>query len=138
MDVTPSWLVDKSAYARMASAANAGEWAARIERGLLRIASPTVLEIGYSARSGADWTASVTRPPLSLMPREYTTIRAENRALDVQGILAQRGQHRAPSVPDLLVAAIAEVSELTVLHLDKDFELIAEVTGQPLERLELS
>jgi hypothetical protein len=27
---------------------------------------------------------------------------------------------------------------LTVLHLDKDFELIAEITGQPVERLALS
>jgi len=32
------------------------------------------------------------------------------------------GQHPAPSVPDLLIAATAELSGLTVLHLDKDFE----------------
>jgi predicted nucleic acid-binding protein len=37
-------------------------------------------------------------------------------------------------VPDLVIAAVAERSGLTVLHLDKDFELIAEVTGQPVER----
>jgi predicted nucleic acid-binding protein len=72
------------------------------------------------------------------MPREHATPAAENRALDVQGILAQRGHHRAPSVPDLLVAAIAESADLTVLHVDKDFELIAEVTGQPLERLRVT
>jgi predicted nucleic acid-binding protein len=34
-----------------------------------------------------------------------------------------------------LIAATAELAQLTVLHLDKDFELIAEVTGQPVERL---
>jgi predicted nucleic acid-binding protein len=39
------------------------------------------------------------------------------------------------SVPDLMIAATAELASLTVLHVDKDFELIAEVTGQPLERL---
>ena len=49
--------------------------------------------------------------------------------------LADRGHHRAPSVPDLIVAATAELAGLTVLHLDKDFELIAGVTGQNLERL---
>jgi hypothetical protein len=38
-------------------------------------------------------------------------------------------------VPDLLVAATAELAGLTVLHVDKDFELIAGVTGQALERL---
>ena len=36
---------------------------------------------------------------------------------------------------DLLVAATAELAQLTVLHLDKEFELIAEVTSQPVERL---
>lgn len=48
---------------------------------------------------------------------------------------ADRGQHRAPSIPDRLIAATAELSDLTVLHLDKDFELVAEITGQPVERL---
>jgi predicted nucleic acid-binding protein len=56
----------------------------------------------------------------------------------VQGILARTGRHRAPSVPDLLIAAIAELDGLTVLHVDKDFDLIAEVTGQPVEQLLVS
>ena len=34
------------------------------------------------------------------------------------------------------VAAIAESADLTVLHVDNDFELITEITGQPLERLD--
>ena len=50
-------------------------------------------------------------------------------------MLAHRGQHRAASVPDLLIAAAAELARLTVLHADSDFELIAEITGQPEERL---
>jgi hypothetical protein len=29
----------------------------------------------------------------------------------------------------------AELAGFTVLHLDKDFDLIAEITGQPMERL---
>jgi predicted nucleic acid-binding protein len=41
----------------------------------------------------------------------------------------------APSVPDLLIAAIAERAGLVVLHRDKDFDLISEITGQPTERL---
>ncbi len=49
--------------------------------------------------------------------------------------LADRGQHRAPSIPDLIIAATAELAGLTILHLDKDFEIIAGITGQPLERL---
>lgn len=46
------------------------------------------------------------------------------------------GHHRAPSVPDLLVAATAELAGLVVLHRDKDFDVIAEVTGQALEELD--
>ena len=67
--------------------------------------------------------------------RKYLTPAMEDRAVEVQMILAERGQHRAASIPDLLVAATAELGQLTVLHLDKDFELIAQVTGQPVERI---
>ena len=53
-------------------------------------------------------------------------------------MLADRGHHRAASIPDVVVAATAELSGLTVLHVDKHFELIAEVTGQPVERLSIA
>jgi hypothetical protein len=49
----------------------------------------------------------------------------------VQARLADLGQHRASAIPDLLVAAAAELTDAAVLHLDKDPELIAESTGQP-------
>lgn len=69
------------------------------------------------------------------MPVEYLTPKIEDRAVELQLALAERGQHRAPSIPGLLIAATAELADLTVLHLDKDFELIAELTGQPTQRL---
>jgi len=69
------------------------------------------------------------------MPVEHLTPAIEERAVDVQLALAERGQHRAASIPDLLVAATAELARLKVLHVDEDFDLIAEVTGQPVERL---
>lgn len=52
------------------------------------------------------------------------------------GATNRTGQHRAPSIPDLLIGATTELTDLTVLHLDKDFELIAQITGQPVERLD--
>jgi predicted nucleic acid-binding protein len=130
-----SWLIDKSALVRLGVSSDAKVWADRIQRGLVRVTSVTRLEIGYSARSAADLRVSVRRPPLSAMPVEYLTPAIEDRAMAVQQLLADRGQHRAPSVPDLLLAATGELSDLTVLHVDKDFDLIAEVTGQPVERL---
>jgi hypothetical protein len=95
------------------------------------------LEIGFSVRSGAEVRLVQRRRPLSMMPVEYLTPAAEDRAVAVQALLADRGQHRAPSVPDLLIAAAAELGALTVLHVDKHFEIIADVTGQPVERLRL-
>lgn len=135
-----SWLIDKSAYARMqcGHAARAEEWNARIERGLVRLSTITRLEIGFSARSGDVGRETFGLPPLSLMPIERLTPAMEDRAFEVQMLLADRGQHRAPSIPDLLIAATAEKSGLTVLALDKDFDLIAEITGQPVEPLALA
>jgi predicted nucleic acid-binding protein len=133
-----SWLIDKPALVRLAVSPDAEDWANRIKRGLVRITSLTRLEVGYSARSADELRASIRRPPLSAIPVEYLTPAIEDRAVAVQTSLADRGHHRAPSVPDLLIAATAELAGLTVLHVDKDFELIADLTGQPLERLALT
>jgi hypothetical protein len=130
-----TWLVDKSAIVRLAESKDVREWAGRIERGLVRISTVTRLEVGFSARSVDDLRAGYENAPLAFMPVEYVTPTIEERAVEVQIALAERGQHRAASIPDLLVAATAELAKLTVLHLDKDFELIADVTGQPVERL---
>ncbi len=59
----------------------------------------------------------------------------EARAVEVQGLLADQSHHRAAKVPDLVIAAIAELANLTVLHVDKDFDLIAAITGQSVNRL---
>lgn len=130
-----SWLIDKSALVRLSQSPSRQEWSSRIERGLVRISSVTLLETGYSARSAADLVEIFHQSPISMMPVEYLTPTAEDRALNVLELLATRGRHRAPSIPDLLIAAVAEKARLTVLHDDKDFDLIAEVTGQPTQRL---
>jgi predicted nucleic acid-binding protein len=129
------WLIDKSALVRLGDSPDAEEWANRIERGLVRITTMTRLEVGFSARSAAQARAAFGRPPISAMPVEYLTPAIEDRALEVQQLLAGKGQHRAPSIPDLLIAATAELAALTVLHVDKDFDLIAKLTGQAVERL---
>ncbi|MFV2104665.1 PIN domain nuclease [Micromonospora sp. LOL_024] len=132
-----NWLIDKSAYVRLqlGQTANRDEWSARISRGLVRLSTITRLELGYSARSGEAGRRQFAAPPLSLMPVEHLTPAIEDRALEVQMLLADRGQHRAPSIPDLLIAATAEKTGLTVLAVDKDFDLIATLTGQPIETL---
>jgi predicted nucleic acid-binding protein len=130
-----TWLIDKSALVRLAVSPDAETWASRIQRGLVRICTVTRLEVGFSARSSDELRTSMTTAPLASMPVEYMTPTIEDRAVEVQVSLADRGQHRPPSIPDLLIAATAEATGLTVLHLDKDFDLIAEFTGQAVERL---
>lgn len=131
-----SWLIDKSAFVRLPTSPDATVWAGRIERGLVRVATVTRLEVGFSARSADERRLGFSRPPISSMPVEYMTPAVEERAEAVQQHLAERGHHRAASVPDLLVAAAAELAGLTVLHVDRDFELIAEVTGQDADWLQ--
>lgn len=130
-----TWLIDKSAMVRIGTSPDVDQWANRIQRGLVHISTVTLLEVGYSARSAHEMRQGRRTPPLSAMPLEYSTPAIEDRALDVQRQLAERGQHRAPSIPDLLIAATAEMSNRVVLHLDKDFDLIGAITGQSLERL---
>ncbi len=134
-----NWLIDKSAIVRLqlGHADNVDSWRLRIDRGLVRISTITRLELGFSVRTGAEGREGFRRPPLSLMPIERITPAIEDRAEEVQLLLADRGQHRAPSIPDLLIAATAEKAGLTVLAVDKDFDLIAEITGQPVETLTL-
>jgi predicted nucleic acid-binding protein len=93
------------------------------------------LEVGYSARSDAQARAVSRTPPVVAIPVGYLTPAIEDRAIEVQLLLADRGKHRAPSIPDLIIAATAELAGLTLLHLDKDFDLIGDVTGQRVERL---
>lgn len=129
------WLIDKSALVRLSRAPDWEAWLNRIERGLVRVTSLTLLEAGFSARSGADLRSGSARTLLDAMPIEYLTPRSEDRASEVQLLLADRGHHRAASIPDLLIAAVAELGGLVILHHDHDFELIANVTSQPLEWL---
>ena len=133
--MTASWLIDKSALVRLGSSVDAEVWANRIERGLVAITTVTLLEAGFSARSASDLGRALGSAPLASMPVEYFSPAVEDRTVEVQRLLAERGQHRAPSIPDLLTAAVGELNQRTVLHLDKDFDLIADLTGQPMERI---
>jgi predicted nucleic acid-binding protein len=88
------------------------------------------LEFLYSARTGGDYEELLF--DRLLLPRVSCGDAAMERAMEVQRELAHRSQHRLPT-NDLVIAAAAELAGLTVLHYDQDFELIAEVTGQPTE-----
>jgi predicted nucleic acid-binding protein len=103
-----------------------------VQAGRAAISIVTGLEVGFSARSTKDYTTT-RRTLLDYLVPILVTPRAEQRAREVQAALVRRRQHRTVSIPDLLVAAVAEVEQLPVLHYDADFELVSTSTGQPTE-----
>jgi predicted nucleic acid-binding protein len=90
----------------------------------------TDLELGFSASSASDWDR-LQSVLASLTPVEVTPA-VISRAKNVQRMLAAGGL-KGRKVPDLIIAAAAELADLTVLHYDHDFELIASITRQPHE-----
>jgi predicted nucleic acid-binding protein len=128
----PSFLADKSALTRRETRPEVRKI---LEPLLLagEIASCGIvdLELLYSARDRS--TYSATAEALRGLPRVAVNDAVVERALEVQGMLAERSQHRAVPLPDLLVAAGAESAGLAVLHYDADFERIAELTGQRVQ-----
>jgi predicted nucleic acid-binding protein len=98
--------------------------------GSLARAGISDLEIGYSARTAEEWDqAAEALVAFELIETEPAHLR---RARQVQRLLAARHQ-RGRKIPDLLIAAAAELHGLGVLHYDADFDRIAAVTGQSVE-----
>jgi predicted nucleic acid-binding protein len=123
------YLLDTSVATRLGSP----EVRRRIEQldsaGLARTPM-TDLEIGFSARNGAEWHR--LNSALGAFVQVDVEARHFDRARQVQHLLADGGL-RGRKIPDLLIAAAAEAASLTVLHYDSDFDHIAVVTGQPTE-----
>lgn len=121
------YLADKSAFEQQRhSDAADGLLKALAAEGVLYMTEIVALELLYSARSSSDYEARWKG--LSTLPWLHLNQEVSARALDIQRQLAGVAQHRRP-IPDLLVAATALEHDATVLHYDRDFDLIAEATG---------
>lgn len=125
----PTFLADKSALTRRETRPEVRDvLEPLLIAGEIAACGIVDLELLYSARDRATYRALVEA--LRGMPRVAVEDAAVSRAIDVQAMLAERSQHRAVPLPDLLVAACAERAGLAILHYDADFERIAELTGQ--------
>ena len=129
-----SFLLDKSAHARWHQPLVAARLNDLLREDLLSIARPSVLEIGFSARSPQDYREVIADVTEAMTVIEVSA-QISARAQELQERLTHRGWHRAPGPVDLLLAATAIEHELTLLHLDKDFELIALVSSLRQERV---
>lgn len=125
------YVADKSALARTHHKAVAARLVPLLVAGDVGTCSVIDLEMLFSARSHTDVVAvraeRATLPQLGIIQADF------DRAIEVLEALARTGHHRAAGIPDLLIAAIAERHDLTVLHYDKDFDVIANVTKQTVE-----
>ena len=126
-----SYLVDKSALARMQHAQVRARLAPIIEAGEAATCSIVDLEVLYSTRNREEHARTRARRELAYRRVELTEAIFQ-RAIEVQSLLAGRGRHRLP-IPDLIIAATAESVSMTVLHYDSDFDAIGAVTGQAME-----
>ena len=132
MALSPTYLADKSALARMSYPSVSGVLEPLILAGQVATCGIIDLEILFSARSHADLVQ--TR---RLRERAFVSVPMLqgdfDRAIAVMEALAERGQHCTAGLPDLLIAAVAERANLCVIHYDQDFDRIATVTKQPVQ-----
>ena len=126
-------IADTSVWAREHQPRVAALLSTAIRADELATLPPLTLELLRSSKS---------RTELRLDARRFDALRQidvspwiTRRARDVQLALSTRGYHRGPSAIDLLAAAAAESVGAELWHCDRHFELIAEVTGQPMRRV---
>ena len=131
MAAVASHLADTSALARLRHPAVAATLVPLIEAGLIATCGVMEFELGWAARTSAEFDQVRADRDRGY---EWLATHDEDwrRALEVQGALGRPGKARAVGFPDLLVAAVAERERVTILHYDSDYELIADVTGQPV------
>jgi predicted nucleic acid-binding protein len=125
------YLADKSAYARLHLPAVHQRLAPLIERGLVATCTIIDLEVLFSTRTAADYDE--VRAERAALERLDIDQLDWDRALDIQNQLVRAGLLRAVSLPDLVIAAVAERHRVTLLHYDHDFEHIRSVTRQAMD-----
>lgn len=88
------------------------------------------LELLHSTRNQTEFAE--LREELAALPDCPIGEAHWDRALWVYEQLSARGGafQRAVKHPDLLIAAAAEIADVSLLHYDDDYTLIAEITGQ--------
>jgi predicted nucleic acid-binding protein len=132
MALIARYLVDTSVWARRRQPGVAARVTPLIHAGVVATCSVLDAEALYTTRSPAEYE-QVRADRRAAYEFLVTDQEAWDRALDVQRQLAARSMTRAVGIPDLLIAAVAELHRVTVLHHDADFDHIASITEQTTE-----
>ena len=132
MAAVATHLADTSALARLRHAPVASALGPLIEAGLVATCGVIEFELGWATRT-ADEFDEVRADRQAGYEWLATHDEDWHRALAVQAALWRSGGVRAVGFPDLLIAAVAERERVTLVHYDSDYDLIAQVTGQPMQ-----
>jgi len=126
------YLADTSVYVLQARHATVRDrFAQLLTDGRLAACQMTALEYVNNAPDPRGY--EVLRGALMAQRWIEVTSAAMDRALEVHADLARTSQHRHFRLPDLIIAATAELAGASVLHYDADYDRIAKITGQPVE-----
>jgi predicted nucleic acid-binding protein len=132
MAAVATHLADTSALARLGRPEVAAALGPLIEAGLVATCGVIEFELGWATRTSIEFDQ--VRADRDAGYESLATHDQDwHRALDVQATLWRTGRVRAVGFPDLLVTAVAERERVTLLHYDSDYDLIVEVTGQPMK-----
>jgi predicted nucleic acid-binding protein len=127
-------LIDNSAWSRLLSGAvprvRLNVVVEMLDSGEIATCLPFLLEAGYSAQSAADHAQSIDR--LLTLPSVSIDAEVEATARKAQRELVARGHHRIAPI-DLMIAACAHEAGAGVLHYDRDYDRIAELTSLRFE-----
>lgn len=129
---TADYLIDTSALVRLLRQPEVLEkWGATVTEGLIATCCITEIELLYTARSHADRGRQE-----DLIRQMFSSVVMPDRVFEeayrLQDALSEKGAHRSAGAVDLLTAVTAKRHRLTLLHYDRDFMRVAEVTGQPV------
>lgn len=128
------FLADTSAVIRILTGKAGQEWVEAVAAGTIAICVPVELELLR------DTPTNTRRPQIQRMLRQtysWAPVPEDcwRQALELQDLLAASSQHSGASVVDLLVAVTASKHRLILLHDDRDYEVIARVTGLRTARI---
>jgi predicted nucleic acid-binding protein len=132
MAAVASHLADTSALARLSQPAVSAVLSPLIEAGLVATCGVIEFELGWATRNSAEFDQVRADRDAGY---EWLATHDEDwrRALDVQASLWHGGRVRAVGFPHLMIAAVAERERVMLLHYDGDYDLIAEITRQPMQ-----
>ena len=122
-----TFLADTSVVVRLRRGGDVQpRWVEAVRAGMVGVCPAVEAELirATAIRADRDRLRAMLRSLFGWHPMPDDAWRFVERTQDA---LVELGQHRGPSVVDLLVAATAEAWGLTILHVDADFDTIARV-----------